>query len=171
MCHHDGVGHIETEVGTHENLQTTVCIIYKDIMMSIETEIQNITVLVMLALSVRTAVLERNASVINNIKNHLRTTLQQNSHNHLMQIKVNGHSLDETTFILGDFNAHHLSCYSRLTDTRGRRMANSINRSDNGILNWDTPQKFCKRITKFAKCLSSIRFHHQLMVLEDTVNA
>ena len=59
VCHHDSVGHIKTEVVTHENLQTTVRIIYKDVMMtmSIETELQNITVLVeiMLALSASTA--------------------------------------------------------------------------------------------------------------------
>ena len=72
VCHHDGVEHIETEVVT-------------------------VTVLVeiMLSLSVRTAVVERSASAMNNIKNHMRTTLQQNNHNHLMQIEVNGHSLDE----------------------------------------------------------------------------
>ena len=82
---------------THENLQTIVRIIYKDVMMSIETKIQNIIVLVeiMLALYVCTAVVEKSASVINNIKYNLRTTLQQSSLNHLMQIKVNGHSLDE----------------------------------------------------------------------------
>ena len=47
VCHHDGVGYIETDVVTYENLQTTVHIIYKGIMISI------------------------------NIKNHLRTTLQR----------------------------------------------------------------------------------------------
>ena len=31
------------------------------------------------------------------------------------------------TLILGDFNAHHPSWYSRSTDTRGRKMADSIN--------------------------------------------
>ena len=67
-------------------------------MMSIEAWIQNIAVLVeiMLALSVSTAVVEKSVYSTNNIKNQLRTTLQQNSTNHLMQIKVNGHSsLDE----------------------------------------------------------------------------
>ena len=34
------------------------------------------------------------------------------------------------TLILGDFNAHHPSWYSRSTDTRGRKMADSINGSD-----------------------------------------
>ena len=42
------------------------------------------------------------------------------------------------TLILGDFNAHHPSWYSRSTDTRGRKMADSINGSDYGILNWDS---------------------------------
>ena len=43
--------------------------------------------------------------------------------------------------ILGDFNAHHPSWYSRSTDTRGRKMADSINGSDYGILNWDSPTR------------------------------
>ena len=45
------------------------------------------------------------------------------------------------TLILGDFNAHHPSRYSRSTDTRGRKMAGSINGSDCGILNWDSPTR------------------------------
>ena len=45
------------------------------------------------------------------------------------------------TLILGDFNAHHPSWYSRSTDTRGRKMADSINGSDYGILNWDSPTR------------------------------
>ena len=44
------------------------------------------------------------------------------------------------TLILGDFNAHHSSWYSRSTDTRGRKMADSINGSDYGIPNWEVPQ-------------------------------
>ena len=43
--------------------------------------------------------------------------------------------------ILGDFNAHHLSWYSRSTDTRGKRMDDSINGSNFGILNWDSPTR------------------------------
>ena len=39
------------------------------------------------------------------------------------------------TLLLDDFNAHHPSWYSRSTDTRGRKMADSINGSDYGILN------------------------------------
>ena len=39
------------------------------------------------------------------------------------------------TLILGDFNAHHPSWYSRSTDTRGKRMDDSINGSNYGILN------------------------------------
>ena len=42
------------------------------------------------------------------------------------------------TFILGDFNAHHPSWYSRTTDTREKRMDDSINGFDYGILNWDS---------------------------------
>ena len=45
------------------------------------------------------------------------------------------------TLILGDFNAHHPSWYSRSTDTRGRKMADSINGFDYGILNWDSPTR------------------------------
>ena len=45
------------------------------------------------------------------------------------------------TLILGDFNAHHPSWYSRSTDTRGKRMDDSINGSHFGILNWDSPTK------------------------------
>ena len=45
------------------------------------------------------------------------------------------------TFILGDLNVHHPSWYSRSTDTRGNRMDDSINGSDYGILNWDSPTR------------------------------
>ena len=36
----------------------------------------------------------------------------------------------QDTIILGDFNAHHPSWYSRSTATRGRKMTDSINGSD-----------------------------------------
>ena len=45
------------------------------------------------------------------------------------------------TFILGDFNAHHPSWYSRSTDTRGNKMDDSTNGSDYGILNLDNPTR------------------------------
>ena len=45
------------------------------------------------------------------------------------------------TLILGNFNAHHPSWYFRSTDTRGRKMEDSINGSDYGILNWDSPTR------------------------------
>ena len=45
------------------------------------------------------------------------------------------------TLILRDPNAHHLSWYSRLTATRGRKMADSINGSDYDILNCDSPTR------------------------------
>ena len=45
------------------------------------------------------------------------------------------------TLILGDFNAHHPSWYSRSTDTKGKRMDDSINGSNFGILNWDSPTR------------------------------
>ena len=44
------------------------------------------------------------------------------------------------TLILGDFSAHHPSWYSISTDTRGK-MDDSINGSDYGILNWDSPTR------------------------------
>ena len=47
----------------------------------------------------------------------------------------------QDTLILGDFNAHHPSWYSRSTYTRGRRMADSNNGSDYIIINWDTPTR------------------------------
>ena len=46
-----------------------------------------------------------------------------------------------TTTTLGDFHAHHPSWYSRSTDTRGKRMDDSTNGSDYGILNWDSPTR------------------------------
>ena len=45
------------------------------------------------------------------------------------------------SIILGDFNANHPSWYSGSTNTRGRKMADSITGSDHGILNWDTPTR------------------------------
>ena len=45
------------------------------------------------------------------------------------------------TLILGDFNAHHPSWYSRSTDTRRKRMDDPINGSNFGILNWDSPTR------------------------------
>ena len=49
------------------------------------------------------------------------------------------HLLRTPDSLLGDFNTHHPSWYSRSTDTRGRKMADSINESDYGIMNWDSP--------------------------------
>ena len=45
------------------------------------------------------------------------------------------------TLILSDFNVHHPSWYSRSTDTKGTTMADSINGSNYGILNWDSPTR------------------------------
>ena len=47
----------------------------------------------------------------------------------------------QDSLILGDFNAHHPSWYSGSTDTRVRKMAITINGSEHGILNWDTPTR------------------------------
>ena len=42
---------------------------------------------------------------------------------------------------LGDFKVHHPSRYSRSTDTKGKRMDDSINGSNYGIFNWDSPTR------------------------------
>ena len=47
----------------------------------------------------------------------------------------------QDSLILGDFNTHHPSWYSGSTDTRGRKMADSINGCTHGILIWDTPTR------------------------------
>ena len=65
------------------------------------------------------------------------------------------------TLILGDFNAHHLSWYSRSTNARGKRMDDSINGSNFGILNWDSP----------TRGPPDVSFPHHLMLMADPVNA
>ena len=55
------------------------------------------------------------------------------------------------TLILGDFNAHHPSWYSRSTDTRGRKMAVLINGSDYGILNLDSPTRVPPNADRFRQ--------------------
>ena len=57
------------------------------------------------------------------------------------QSSIEHHLTTKDSLILGDFNAHHPSWYSGSTDTRGTKMADSINGSDHGILNWDTPTR------------------------------
>ena len=52
----------------------------------------------------------------------------------------------QDTPILGDFNAHDPSWYSRSTDTVGKIMGDSINVSDYGILNWNTPMRVAPNI-------------------------
>ena len=47
----------------------------------------------------------------------------------------------QDSLIHGDVNMQHPSWYSGSTDTRGRKMAESINGSDHGILNWDSPTR------------------------------
>ena len=74
--------------------------------------------------------------IISNIYIHPASSCSngyQSSIEHLMT------TLD--TLILGDFNAHHPSWYSRTTDTRGKRMDDSINGSDYGILKCDSPTR------------------------------
>ena len=75
------------------------------------------------------------------------------------------------TLILGDFNAYHPSCYSRSTDTRERKMADS-----NNIWLWyfqlgQHHKSTAKWWTEFARCLISISIPHHLMLLADTANA
>ena len=62
------------------------------------------------------------------------------------------------TIILSDFNTHHPSWYSISTDTRGKRMDDSINGSDYGILNWDSPTIVLPNAVRFAIYLISINF-------------
>ena len=71
--------------------------------------------------------------------------------------------------ILGDFNAHHPSWYSGSTDTRGRKMADSINVSDHGILNWDSPTRVLPNAEPSKPDVSLASAY--LMFLADTVNA
>ena len=52
----------------------------------------------------------------------------------------------QDTIILSDLNAHHLSWYSRSTDTRGTLMDDSLNGTDNGIHNWDTPTRVLQNV-------------------------
>ena len=46
-----------------------------------------------------------------------------------------------TTLIPGDFNAHHLACYSSSTDTRDNILENMISDSNFDILIWDSPTR------------------------------
>ena len=75
------------------------------------------------------------------------------------------------TLILGNLNAHHLSWYSRSTDTRGKRMDNSINGSDWYTQLGQPHESSAKRRAEFARCLISINFPHHLMLMADPVNA
>ena len=43
------------------------------------------------------------------------------------------------TLILADFNAHHSSCYSSSTYSRGTMLESMVSGSNFGILNWDSP--------------------------------
>ena len=69
------------------------------------------------------------------------------------------------TLILGDFNAHHLSWYSRSTDTRGKRMDDSINGSDYGILNWDTLTRLPPNVSLASTSLITSCSWHTLSTL------
>ena len=73
------------------------------------------------------------------------------------------------TLVLGDFNAHHPSWYSRSTDTRGRKMAGSINGSDYGIRNWDSPTRVPPNAEPSSPDVSLASA--SLMLVADTVNA
>ena len=52
------------------------------------------------------------------------------------------------TLILGDFNAHHPSWYSRSTDTRGRKMADSITDLTMVFSTWTAPQEFRQMLNR-----------------------
>ena len=51
------------------------------------------------------------------------------------------HLMTTDTLILGDFNAHHSTWYSRSTDMRGILLENVVSGSNFGILNWDSPTR------------------------------
>ena len=70
------------------------------------------------------------------------------------------------TLILGYFNAHHWSWYSRSTDTRGRKWPTQ---STDLTMVFSTGIAKCR--TKFARYLISISIPHHPMLLADTVNA
>ena len=63
----------------------------------------------------------------------------QPSWNHLL--------MHPDALVLGDFNAHHTSWYSKSTDVRGNQMVDLINSSNFGILNWDTPTRLPSNAT------------------------
>ena len=76
------------------------------------------------------------------------------------------------TLILGDFNANHPSLYSRSTDARGKRMDDSINRSNFGILNWDSPTRVPPNAEPSSQdVFFNINLPHHLMLMADPVNA
>ena len=52
------------------------------------------------------------------------------------------------TLTLGDFNVHHSSWYSSLTDTRGTMLENMVSGSNFGILNWVSPKTTAYRGSK-----------------------
>ena len=51
------------------------------------------------------------------------------------------------TLLLGDFNAHHSSWHSSSDDTRGTNLENTINGTNFGILNCDTPTRLPSNAT------------------------
>ena len=75
------------------------------------------------------------------------------------------------SIMLGDFNAQHPSWYSRSTDTRGRRMDDSIYGLTMVSSTGTAPRESAKRRVEFASCLISINFPHHRLLLADPVNA
>ena len=57
----------------------------------------------------------------------------------------------QDTLSLGDFNAQQPSWYTRSIDTRGIKMADSINGSEYGILNWDSPTRVRQMLNRFRQ--------------------
>ena len=55
------------------------------------------------------------------------------------------------TLILGDFNAHHPSWYSRSTDTKGKRMDDSINNLTLVYLTGIAPREFRQRQSRVCQ--------------------
>ena len=76
------------------------------------------------------------------------------------------------TLILGDFNTHHPSWYSRSTDTRSKKNSRLNQRIWLWYSQLGQPHKSSAKCwTEFARCLMGISIPHHLVLVADTVNA
>ena len=58
------------------------------------------------------------------------------------------------TLVLGDFNAHNSSWYSRTNDSRGNHLENAVSNANLGILNWDSPTRLPCNASPFSPNVS-----------------